>query len=393
MGSLLIENASVVTPRTIEANRSVFCGGGKIIDVCGDPSGIPADVCIDAGGMLLCPGFIDLHMHGVCGLLCDAGKGQLEEICRVLPRFGVTGFLPGICPASSEEEDIALLEELSQAISEGAGILGFFLEGHYLALTGAISHLTKNMDKGHLERLIGAAAPYKPVFAVSPELEGIAELLPCMTASGYPAFITHTAAGAEETEKAIKAGATHATHFYDVFPYCGDKEPGVRGCGAVEAVLANPEASVDFILDGEHVDPIAVKMAIAAKGPGRVSLITDSNLNAGMPPGRYIGLGGSEIEVLREGGPARFPEGSPMAGGLVGSGLTMDVVMRNAIEFLGIDIPQAVAMVSSNPASVLGLKNKGRVEKGFDADLVLLDKSMKVSRCWVGGELRFKSPA
>ena len=475
-GSLLIENASVVTRDTVVQGCSVYCEDGVIQEVwcgpggsgglggpggsgdpggsgssgpagpggpgnpggSGGPAGISADRRVDAAGMYLCPGFIDLHMHGVKGLLAESGKEAVEEICRILPRYGVTGFLPAVCPTLSGEGDVALMEELSQARSEGTEILGFFLEGHYLALTGAISHLPKIMDAGHLERLINALKPYKAVFAVSPEIEGILDLLPYMTASGFPVFITHTEASAEETERAIRAGARHATHFYNVFPYTGDKEPGVRRCGAVEAVLADPGVSVDFILDGEHVDPAAVKMALGCKGGDKVNLITDANLNAGMPPGRYQGLGGSEIEVFYEGGPARLTgrrdpaygtaseqdsaygtagdqdpadgtagEQDPacgtagdqdpadgtavnqdLVGGLAGSGLTMDLALRNATKLLGVSLPQAVAMVSSNPASVLGLKSKGRVEAGFDADLVLLDEGLNVRYCWVGGVLR-----
>ncbi len=213
-----------------------------------------------------------------------------------------------------------------------------------------------------------------------------------MVKDGYPAFITHTMATVEQTEKAIEAGAVHATHFYDVFPYPGEKDPGVRTCGAVEAILANPNTSVDFVLDGEHVHPVAVKVALACKGSTKVSLITDANVNAGLPPGKYYSFKGYGVEVLYEGGPARMSEDSCMPGSLVGSGLTMDRAVRNAIKFLGVNIPQAVAMGSSNPVRVLGLHDrKGFIKEGYDADLIILDKELKVMRCWVGGKCYFDS--
>ncbi len=137
-----------------------------------------------------------------------------------------------------------------------------------------------------MQALIDAAAPYKAVFAVAPDFEGIGDLLPLMTKNDTPAFITHTRADVVQTQAAIAGGACHATHFYDVFYPPESNDGGVRPCGVVEAVLESDGTSVDFILDGEHVDPIAVKLALKCKGLDKVCLITDSNLGAGLPPGR-----------------------------------------------------------------------------------------------------------
>ena len=146
----------------------------------------------------------------------------------------------------------------------------------------------------------------------------------------------------------------------------GDREGGVRGCGAVEAILASPQVSVDFIFDGEHVEPVALEMALTCKGEDNVSLVTDANLNAGLPPGKYKGIGGVDIEMFYEGGPARNVKlgRGETKGGLVGSGLTMEKAVKNAVSILGVTIPQAVAMASSNPAKVLNLDGrKGFVKK------------------------------
>lgn len=390
--SLLIKNARVITKETILEGYSVYCVGGsieKILPEAAEQSLIP-DETVDASGMYLSPGFIDLHIHGARNLLVDKGREHLEELCRVLPQYGVTSFLPTVCPAPTEADDLRLLTSLSGAKTEGTAVLGFFLEGHFLALTGAIRDIPHNKSEERVEKLIEALKPYKAVFGISPEVDGITRLLPLMTKQGYPAFITHTAATVEETEKAIEAGAVHATHFYDVFPYPGEKEPGVRGCGSVEAILASPYTSVDFILDGEHVHPAAVKMALACKGRDKVSLVTDANINAGLPPGSYKGLGDSKVEVSYEGGPARMGKESSYPGALAGSGLTMDRAFRNAVKLLEVDIPQAAAMASSNPARVLGLQDsKGIIMEGHDADMVLLDRELKVIRCWVGGRCCF----
>ncbi len=136
----------------------------------------------------------------------------------------------------------------------------------------------------------------------SPE---ILNLIPLMRENDAAVFMTHTAANVKQTQDAIEAGARHATHFSDAFRSPPETDPGVRPCGAVEAILADERVSVDFILDGEHVDPVAVKMALACKGPDRVCLVTDANIGAGLPPGKYINYRGEEIEFTYSGGPAR----------------------------------------------------------------------------------------
>jgi N-acetylglucosamine-6-phosphate deacetylase len=390
MTRLLIHGADIVTATTILKRHSLLCADGKIERIIPENQAgeLQAEEWVDAAGNYLVPGFIDLHIHGACNFWVDTGPAAVEALSRLLPQYGVTGFLPTLCPRTSKQDDLALLASLAKLDSSGAAFLGFFLEGHFLALNGAIPAVVKNNDgKARVEALLNAASPYRIVFAVSPELDGMPELIATMTGKRALAFITHTAANAEQTLKAIAAGAVHATHFYNVFPYPGDPEPGVRGCGTIEAVYASPQVSVDFILDGEHVAPIAVKMALACKGGDRVSLITDANMCAGLPPGKYQAMFGRETEVRYGGGPARGIDPP----GLVGSGLTMDRVLRNALKFLDVDLPQAVKMVSANPARVLGLEHvKGRIEAGYDADLAMLDQNLQVQNCWVGGRNVFQ---
>jgi N-acetylglucosamine-6-phosphate deacetylase len=282
---------------------------------------------------------------------------------------------------------VALLRSLSVAPpAEGACVLGFHLEGPFLTLAGALPReALAGADLARAERLIEAVAPQRAVFSISPEFPGIGTMIPKMRAGGAPVFMTHTGASVAETQAAIEAGARHATHFYDVFPVPPETDPGVRPCGAVEAILADPRVSVDFILDGVHVDPVAVQMALECKGPDRVCLISDAMVGAGLPCGLYR-FGNKQVCFTVAGGPARelTAEGKP--GGLAGSGLTLDVAVRNAVRLLGLDLPLAIRMASANPATVLGLSaSKGRIAVGYDADLVLFDRDLRVQRAWVGG--------
>ena len=356
---------------------------GVIIEV-GEKNNSGEDV-LDMGESYIVPGFIDMHMHGVHRYLIDNGPQELSEICRILPQYGITGFLPTVAPRP-KVEDTAFLETLSKVKTEGAEILGFHLEGPFLKLTGSLTqNAISGADVARVKSLIMAAKPFKAVFSISPDLEGIESLIPVMAADGAPVFITHTAANVKQTQDAIKLGATHATHFYDVFPCPAVNDPGVRPCGAVEAILADKRVSVDFILDGVHVDPVAVEMALACKsqGPGSVCLITDANIGSGLEPGRFIFGDSGEIEFAYKGSPARSTKDNTLAG----SGLTLDQALRNAMNWLNVSLPEAIEMVSSNPARVIGVDNrKGKLQVGYDADLVILDKELNVLQTWVAGK-------
>ena len=390
MSTFVIKNSRIVSRDCILDDYAAVISDGRIENLvaAGEDNllQLAGYETVDAGGRYLVPGYIDLHMHGAMSHLADWGPDRLARLCEALPAFGVTGFLPALTPQKDPDLEAGHLKELSAASYAGTAILGFFLEGHYLAMSGSITSIPRDYSPERVRELIAALQPYRVIFGISPEVPGICGLLPIMTQYGAPAFITHTRATAQQTEEAILAGAVHATHFYDVFPYPGDKEPGVRGCGTVEAILASDRTSVDFILDGEHVEPLAVKLALKALSPDRVCLITDANVNAGMPPGIYPSMGGQEITVAYEGAPARLGPNSQCPGGLNGSGLTMDRAVRNAVSLVGLPLPQAVAMASANPARVLGLDwRKGQIKPGYDADLLLLDETLRVTDTWIAG--------
>jgi N-acetylglucosamine-6-phosphate deacetylase len=388
MVDLLIADVAVVGPGGVRERQDVECIGSSISAV--SPSkgkrregpGI-----VDGTGCFLAPGFIDLHIHGLHHHLADQSVEDYTSMSAILPRYGVTGYLPTIGP-KPKGADARYLASMAAAQTRGAQTLGFHLEGPFLAIPGAFpEEVLGGADPERVRMLIDAAGPYRAIFSCSPDFEDIEGLLPLMGASNTPVFMTHTLADVEQTQRAIEAGVRHATHFYDVFPCPEERDPGVRPCGAVEAVLADDRVSVDMITDGEHVDPVALKMAYRCKGPDRMCVATDSNHGAGLPPGRYEGFGGTAVEFAYPGGPARLSADSHFPGALAGSGLTMDRGLRNAISLIGTDLAQAVLMCSTNPARVLGLSDrKGAVEPGYDADLVLLDQNLEVLRTWATGE-------
>lgn len=388
----LIQNEEITIKGKIVTNNEIWNGyvrirQGVIVEIgVGVPNG---NNILDLGDSYIAPGFIDMHMHGIHRFLVDNGTLDLSEICRILPQYGVTGFLPTLAPRP-KGEDALFLETLSKAETQGAKILGFHLEGPFLKITGSLtSNAIAGADINRVMLLIESAKPFKAIFSISPDIEGIETLIPSMASGNTPIFITHTAASVLQTQIAIELGAKHATHFYDVFPCPAVKDPGVRPCGAVEAILADKRTSVDFILDGVHVDPVAVKMAMACKsqGPGNVCLITDSNVGAGLEPGRFVFGDSGEIEFAYKGAPARKTKDNTLAG----SGLTMDQALKNAVKWLDISLPEAINMVSYNPAKVIGVDNcKGKIQVGYDADFVIMDQQLNIVQTWIGGEIFYK---
>jgi len=398
MPSTIIKNATVVSLERLLTDHTVFITDGVIAGI------VPKnevevthedrtheDRVVDAQGHYLVPGYIDLHVHGTGTHLVDNGPEALSALSCLLPRYGVTGFLPTVAPLA-KGEDAEFIRSLSQAPCKGTAMLGFHLEGPFLTLTGALPPEAIGVaDPDRLEALIAAAHPNRAIFSVSPDFVGILDLLPAMIRSGGVAFMTHTAASVEQAQAAIDAGVRHATHFYDVFPAPPEVDPGVRHAGVMEAVLADDRVSVDFILDGVHVHPVVVQMALQCKGPDRVCLITDANVGAGMAPGEYQ-FGREKVVFEREGGPARLAKQSRMPGGLAGSGLTMDRTVRNAVNMLRLPLPLAVRMASANPARVLGIDSrKGQIAEGYDADIVMLDQNLEVVRTWISGNSVFAS--
>jgi len=391
---LLFTNANVILKNGILTRAQVECNNNKITSISQKPISTSNHKIIDLEGKYLAPGFIDLHIHGMRNFLIDNGPSDLAAICSILPEYGVTGFVPSVCPRP-KGEDASFVKKLSKVKSRGTRIFAFHLEGPFLTLTGALpKEALGKADKDRVIKLINAAKPYKAIFSIAPDFENILELLPLMRKNETPIFITHNRATVAQSLAAIDEGARHATHFYDVFPPPPETEPGVRPCGTVEAVLADPRVSVDFILDGEHVDPVAVKMALACKSPDRVCLITDANIGAGLPPGRHKFLGGVDVVFSYEGGPARLAGKTDRPGVLAGSGLTLDKAVKNAMKMLDVNIYEAIRMVSANPARVLGIdKYYGEIKEGYYADLVVLDKYLSVCQTWINGNCAFKKEA
>ncbi len=387
MSALLITDVRLVHPGREIVAGDVLASGGRIVAAGVVPAAADTRGAtrIDGGGRLLTPGLIDLHTHGVMHSLYESGPDGLRAAARELGRFGVTTVLPTIVP-QIREGWIERLAEIAAALPSvrGVHIPGLHLEGPFMAVGGAACP-TLPGDLELLDRILAACGGQLAAMSLSPDAPGIIQVIHRLRKKNIAVFLTHTRANVEQTEAALAAGATHATHFYDVFYPPAETDPGVRPVGAVEAILADPHATVDFIADGVHVHPTAIRAAIAAKTWAGVVLITDSNIGAGLPAGIYDTPWGYQVRVSPETAARHITKNF-----LAGSALTMDRGMANLQRWLNLPPERIWAMGTLNPARVLGLTRKGRLEPGADADLVLWEDDCRPRQTWVAGTSSFE---
>jgi N-acetylglucosamine-6-phosphate deacetylase len=351
----VLTGARVLTPDTEAA--WVALDGGRIAAV-GDGDPPPAREITDLTGRLVVPGFIDLHVHGGDG--ADFMGEDLVAAVELHARHGTTRLLATTVSAPPA----ALLQAVRTVAAAGdPHILGIHLEGPWLsdARRGAQDPAAlRAPDPRELDALLGAGCIR--MVTLAPELPGALDLITRVVAAGAVASLGHTDATYDEAIAGIEAGARHATHTFNGMRELHHREPG-----AVGAVLDRYEVTCELIADGHHVHPAAVRLVARAKGARGVAFVTDAIAAAGRPDGDFH-LGAVPVRV-------RDGRATTHDGHLAGSTLTLDAAVRNAVAW-GIALPDALAMASTVPARVLGLR-KGRIAPGYDADLTILDADLR----------------
>jgi N-acetylglucosamine-6-phosphate deacetylase len=325
------------------------------------------------------PGFIDVHIHGAAGYdVMDSSTEALAAITACVAARGTTSLVATTVTAS--EESIsgtaqAVAEWMDRSARERAGgklsaeILGIHFEGPFISPTRRGVHPEEWIvapSVSLLRRLVAAARGKARILTLAPELPGSAELIAEAVKAGLVVSLGHTDASYAEATEAISRGARHAAHVFNAMRPFAHRETGVLG-----AILTSPRVTAELIADGVHVDDAAMRILLAAKGTPGVILVSDGTAATGMPDGKYR-LGNFEVSVAA--GVARNSEGK-----LAGSTLTLDRALRHMVA-LGIPLREALPMLTSNPARLLGLeRRKGCLAAGADADLVLLDDQLHVA--------------
>lgn len=361
---------------------------GRIDAVQADESA-PSDVSIDAGGMLLLPGFLDVHTHGGGGhSLHTPDPDEIRRYASWVASTGVTGFLAGVVgvPGGLPEEQlraaVAVAGDTAEDIA-GARMLGIHLEGPYLSHERRGAHLPswlRTPNPAETERLLSLCGGHLRVLTVAPELEGAEALIRRMAQAGITVSIGHTNATYEQTRAAIAGGARSATHCANGMRPLHQREPG-----PLAAIAEAPNVYGELIADGRHLHPAMLRLLLKLLGPRRAMLITDALCGAGTDVERFE-LNGRVVRA--EDGAAHLSDGT-----LAGSMLTMDQALRNVHSFTTLPLSQVVGMLTRNPAMVAGVaQRKGLLAAGFDADLVLLDASLCVQATIRGGRLIYATP-
>ncbi|BAM01637.1 MULTISPECIES: N-acetylglucosamine-6-phosphate deacetylase [Caldilinea] len=380
---LCIQRATLLTPDEQIDDGVLLIDQGRIVAV-GDAAriGVPADAeIIDAGGLIVTPGFIDLQLNGAFGEDFTWTPTSIWQVAAGLPRWGVTSFLPTLI--TSPLQKVAQAQEVLEAGPpsgwRGSIPLGLHCEGPFLNPQKKGAHNPAYLRAPTLE----AIADWTPeqhvrLVTLAPELEGGLELVRALAQRGVVVSAGHSMASYEEARAAFAAGVRYGTHLFNAMPPLEHREPGLPG-----ALLNTPEVTVGIIPDGIHVHPAIVALAWAAKGPSRLNVVTDAMAALGMPPGRYQ-IADHEVFVTED---ERGVNVARLASGtLAGSVLSMDEALRRLIRYTGCSLSQALATITSTPAELLGIGHeRGRLRAGARADLVFLTPTIEVVRTMIAG--------
>jgi N-acetylglucosamine-6-phosphate deacetylase len=380
MTTTALRNARVLGEDGFLDGVSVLLEGGRIAAVLddGDARVAAAPAQLDLGGGALLPGFIDLQVNGGGGVLFNnrTDVEALRRIGQAHRRYGTTGYLPTLISDDAEVMRAAIAAT-RQALAEGVpGVLGIHLEGPYLAPARKGTH---NVDKFRVPdaaELALATSLDNGVTLITLAPERLpADSIRALAAAGAYVFAGHTAASYEEARIGLDAGIRGFTHLYNAMSPLQGRDPGVVG-----AALEDRDAWCGIIVDGVHVHPASLRVALAAKPRGKLFLVTDA-----MP---MVGADSPSFDLYGETITAVDGVVRNAAGTLAGSALDMASAVRNAVQWLGVGLDEAARMASLYPAQCVGVDDRyGRIAAGYQADLVLLDDALQVRRTWIAGAM------
>jgi len=357
---------------------------GKVEDI-GDEKG--CEVVEIPAHFHAVPGFIDVHIHGANGAdTMDATMEALDTIASALPKEGTTSFLATTITQEPQAIERAIKNagkyiDGKQSSQRNAEIVGIHLEGPFVNAKKAGAQPQEYIidpDLSLFKKWQALANGTIKLVTLAPERPGGLEMIQYLSENGVVASLGHTDATYEQVMEAIQAGSRHVTHLFNQMRGLHQREPGVVG-----AALLNDEIKAELIVDGVHIRPEVVKLAVKQKQPEGLILITDSMRAKCLKNGQYD-LGGQEVTVAD--GKAVLHDGT-----LAGSILKLGQAVKNITEFADCTLKDAVQMASVNPAKQLKLYDrKGSLSVGKDADIVILDDNLNVYMTFCRGGLAYK---
>lgn len=386
MNTFRIINGITVTPNGTCLEGSVLVENGKIVSVNGScPDSVPT---VDAVGGYILPGFIDVHVHGGGDSdFMDETPEAMLTAARTHCAFGTTAMVPTTmtCPDPLLEQTISCFLSLPVRPEQAPELLGLHLEGPFFsAASKGAQPITEERKptREYLEHILAMAKGRILRWDAAPELDGMEMFAHTMLEHGVLPAVAHTHANATRAMEAFEWGFSHVTHFYNAVTTF-HKENGIVHSGVVEATYLRDDVTIELIGDGRHIPKESMLLARKIKGADNICLITDAMRAAGTQDIHSIlgpRKGGTPVVVKDE--VAQLTDFSSYAGSIC----TMDRALRTAFRDYGIPLPEVSRMLSLTPARLCGVADrKGSLEKGKDADIVIMTPELQVSRVFVRG--------
>lgn len=384
---MIIVNAKVIFPGEIRDGLAVVCKDGIISDI------LPAAQLgenvetVDAGGLYLSPGFVDIHLHGGGGFGYMEGTPEaIEGASRFHLQHGTTSLVPTslTCP----DEDLYQLFDAYREVKrkkQPFNLLGIHLEGPFLnpEKRGGQDPLYLAMPDIDRAKEILRHSDDVIRWSIAPELDGALELGKMLAHRGIVCSVAHTNASYAQVEAAMFAGFSLMTHFYSAMSSCY-KVGCYRVPGAVEAGYLLDGLSVEMIADGKHLPKEMLRMVWKFKGADRTALCSDALTPAGLPEGTvfYNGRAPHGAKSVIHDGVGKLLDHSALAGSIACADRLVRVMYKDAL----VPLPDAVEMMTLSPAKMVRAHRKGSIRIGKDADLVLFDDDIQVKAVYTAGE-------
>ncbi len=383
MKDILIKCGRLIAEDEIKENVDVLISDGKIGAVESASKGT-ADAegaeIVDAAGLYISPGFLDIHIHGAMGEMCEIATPEgMEKISLTLAEYGTTAFLPTL-GASPHEETVRLLKIIAGAKEKvkGAEILGINMEGPYLNLnwSGAQrANAIRNYSREELKEYLKVTDGLLTVMGLAPEVEGGMELVSVLKKAGVVPCAVHTDATFDQTIEAVRHGLKLTGHTFNAMRPIHHREPGI-----IVAAMLTDELFSEYIADGFHTYTPIIEMAYRLKGEKRLVFVSDSVGGMGIPDGDYEFFGTM----------CRVADGRITIGDsdiLAGSASPLLSGVKNLHKTSEIPLAHIVRMATLTPAELLGVDNRlGSIDVGKDASVILLNDDLNIVRVWVKGK-------
>jgi N-acetylglucosamine-6-phosphate deacetylase len=318
-----------------------------------------------------------VQVNGGGGVLFndDPTPESIRAIGAAHRTFGTTGFMPTLI-----SDDLDTIERAIGAVQSALdagmpGVLGIHIEGPFLNSARRGVHDSKHLRllDTSLLSLLCQLRSGRTVLTLAPEMT-TPEIIAKLAAGGILVSAGHSEESYAQTTEAIAHGLRGFTHLFNAMARLEPRDPGIVG-----AALYDDNTWCGIIVDGHHVDPIMLKLALRCKRHDRFMLVTDGMPTVGSAKSTFV-LQGRTIRVVD--GICRDENGT-----LAGTALDMAAAVRNAVSLLGLDLVEAARMASEYPAEFLGLGGElGRIAPGYRANLVLMDDELKVQETWIEGQ-------